>query len=39
MFSLDLRESDQALTYGVQYEFKGFYFSYDDRSPVQKEVS
>lgn len=36
---VDLRESDQALTYRVQFEFKGFHFSYDDRSPVQKEVS
>lgn len=39
IFCFALREPDQALDYRVQPEFQGFYFSYYDRSPVQKEVS
>lgn len=38
IFYFALREPDQAPTYWVQSEFQGFYFSYYDRSPVQKEV-
>lgn len=38
IFCFALREPDQAPAYRVQSEFQGFYFSYDDRSPVQKEV-